>query len=60
MEYKSKEAYYFVKDNKILMYLKSAMYRISKNFMIGAEYFGPLTFDMKKEFETCYTNATNW
>jgi len=58
--YKSNEAYYFVKGDKILMNISSTMYKTSKNFMIGTEYSQPLTLEMEKDFESCYINAEYW
>ena len=58
--YKSDNAYYFVKDNKILMHLSGELYKTTENFMIGAKYYKPLSFEMKKDFEIIYDSSRDW
>ena len=58
--YKSDNAYYFVKDEKVLMNLEGSTYKTTKNFMIGAEHMQLLTNEMDTEFDDNYSNAKNW
>lgn len=57
--YKSENATYYVKENKILMQIKGNFYKTNKNFMQG-RFKDKLTEGMAKNFEKAYSKATNW
>ena len=51
---------YFVLNEKILMRILGETYKTTKHFMFGPEYYGPLTDEMKDEFEIVYNKVKQW
>ena len=57
--YKSKDAIYFIKDDKILAKIAGSFYKTSSNFMQG-EYLEPLKPGMIDKFDKAYEAAPKW
>ena len=58
--YRGDNTTYFVLNEKILMKMLGSMYKTTKHFMFGHEYYGPLTDEMKDEFEIVYNKVKQW
>ena len=54
--YKSKDATYFVKDDRILMLLLGSIYKTTKSFMLGHRVTD-LTPKIVEEFDSTYSKA---
>jgi|TARA_Y100000310_G_scaffold215441_1_gene216385 hypothetical protein len=53
-------ATYFVLNEKIMMKMLGQIYKTTKHFTFSPEYYGPLTNEMKDEFEIVYNKADKW
>ena len=58
--YRGDNTTYFVLNDKILMKMLGSMYKTTKHFMFGHKYYGPLTSEMKDEFEIVYNKVKQW
>jgi len=58
--YKSSNALYFVKDEKVIMKLMGSWYKTTTNFMVGAKKIDDLHGDMLAAFDSTYEKLKNW
>jgi len=58
--YRGDNTTYFVLNDKILMKMLGSVYKTTKHFMFGPKYYGPLTDEMKDEFNVVYNKVEQW
>jgi hypothetical protein len=58
--YKSENALYFVKDEKVIMKLMGSFYKTTTNFMVGAKRIDDLKPEMKEAFDSTFEKLKNW
>lgn len=57
--YKSPEAIYYVKDEKIMMQIKGNLYKTSKNFMFGTKV-KDMSEQQLNQFDAAYEQVKKW
>lgn len=58
--YKSPDAVYFVKEEKVIMILKGSYFKTTKNFMAGADFEKDLPQEIFDDFERVYKLTPPW
>ena len=57
--YRSDNAVYFIKENRIIMQLMGSLYKTNSGFMQGS-FVEPLPDGIKEQFDDVYSKVKSW